>query len=296
MAMDRDLCFKLDDTNEVLHTFYEENDNYKVVVNDENNKRCLIFFSGNGLYFPNTYETFHETVEVKNRYEWETVAKSPLLRDCYGTIIFVRDIYKAYYVKGINGRISSIDLLLPFLREITTGMKVVTCGNSAGGYMAVIAGAYLNAEYAFSFGGQWSIENRDEYYLGKYRSERGKYFNITQYAKENVIWFYSALNEWDNAQKNYLREQHKVKIFAIESKYHGYLLLFPCYEKILTIPYERIEALNRKYSGKMISQRRLARELLQGKEFVITLIQDVIHHHRSLQILFSHFKTYILKR
>lgn len=202
--MDRDSDFKLDDTNELLHKFYEENDNYKVIVNNENNDRCIIFFSGNGLYFPNTYGTFHEIVEIKDRYEWEVVAQSPLIRDHYGTMIFVRDVYKSYYVKGINGKIRSIDMLLPFLVQITHGMHIVTCGNSAGGYMAVIAGAYLEAEYVFSFGGLWSIEDRDEYYLRKYKKERGSYFNIAQYARDNVIWFYSAFNEWDSIQKNYL--------------------------------------------------------------------------------------------
>lgn len=75
----------------------------------------------------------------------------------FGMMIFVRDIYKTFYVKGINHDVSSIDALLELLEEKTAGYQIVTCGNSAGGYMAVIAGKHLSADRIFSFGGQWEI-------------------------------------------------------------------------------------------------------------------------------------------
>lgn len=280
--------FELDDTNDVLKNYYEENLNYKVIVNDERNKRCIIFFSGNGLYYPNTEETFRATVIEKDRYEWERVAKSPILKEYYGMVIFVRDIYKTHYVRGINSEVSSVDKLLAFLKSKTEGYSTITCGNSAGGYMAVIAGYFLHAEYIFSFGGQWSIESESQYYLNKYRDEYGKYYNITKYAKENVLWFYSALNENDNMQKQLLgNDFDKILSFAIASKYHGDLILFPCYEKILVCSLPQLKRLGEKYHGKLISQRKFAKELLSGRELFQTCINDIIRHHKSLQIITS---------
>lgn len=280
--------FKLDNTNKTLRKYYEENENYKRIISDLNNKRCIIFFSGNGLYYPNTSDVFYQKVVVEDRYEWEGVAQSPLIKETFGTVIFVRDIYKTYYMKGINGDVSNIEKLLILLKEITSGLRVTTCGNSAGGYMAVIAGNYLQADWVFSFGGQWNIEHTKEYFVEACKKEWGKYYNIVNYAKENVVWFYSALNEDDNIQKSYLGEDNKAMVFAMRSKYHGFLLLFPCYKVILTLSNERIKKLHKKYQNRLISQRRFAAELLHGGELFRTCFKDIMDHHKSLQILFSY--------
>jgi hypothetical protein len=74
-----------------------------------------------------------------------------------GKLIFVRDIFKSWYVCGISDRYSSIDDMIDFLKEETKGYKVITVGNSAGGYMAVLAGVLLGAERVFNFSGQYSL-------------------------------------------------------------------------------------------------------------------------------------------
>ena len=58
---------------------------------------------------------------------------------------FVRDVYKQWYLKGVNAEIDSIEKLYEFLKAETEGYQIVTVGSSAGGYAAVLFGYLLNA-------------------------------------------------------------------------------------------------------------------------------------------------------
>lgn len=284
----------LDDSNTALKNVYEKNENYKIVINDRKNKNCIIFFSENGLYYPDSIEVFNEIIVNKNRYEWEQVSKSEEMTNHFGMMIFVRDIYKTFYVKGINHDVSSIDALLELLEEKTAGYQIVTCGNSAGGYMAVIAGKHLSADRIFSFGGQWEIGGRG-YFLKKYAlsAKHCKYYNIVDLAGGNVCWFYSALNEGDNRQREVIGKGYNdILPFAIASRIHGDLILFPCYEKVLLSPLSDIEKISKKYHGKLISKKRFACETLHGRQLVESIINDTISNHKSLQIAFSIWKKF----
>lgn len=73
----------------------KENPNYKIIDNHgADNKNCLIFFSGNGIYYPNSEEVFDEVIVRNDRYEWENIAKSSLINKNCARIIFVRDVFK----------------------------------------------------------------------------------------------------------------------------------------------------------------------------------------------------------
>lgn len=132
--------FTLDEHNSLLMEQYQK-DNFRVLDLDAKKKTCFIFFSSNGLYFPNDVETFQQTVVEKDRYEWENIAQSSLIRRFAGRLIFVRDLFKAWYVTGINARVNSIDKLIAMLKDLTEGYEVITCGGSAGGYMSTLGGA-----------------------------------------------------------------------------------------------------------------------------------------------------------
>lgn len=253
--------FELDNTNVKLKCYYETEKNYRVIDSlDACGNLCYIFFSGNGLYYPNEYEVFEQVVEVQDRYEWENIAKSEEITTCASRIIFVRDIYKTWYVNGINEKIDSIDKLLVLLRELVRGMPVITVGNSAGGYMAVIAGMELNAKRIYSFGGQFCIKD-SSYWLDRYKDnpDRNKYYNIANLvAKSNVplYYFYSVGCEQDIVQYQYLKEkeaQGRGYSFSMKSKIHGVLLVGECYRKILSLNDEAIEKLYLKYKGKKVS-------------------------------------------
>lgn len=279
--------FSLDDSNPYIRKQYECAENYKI---DEigNGNICYIFFSSNGLVAPFTEEGFIETIVHKDRFEWKHVANSKEILANAGKIIFVRDIYQQFYVRGINKKINSIDKLCRFLAELTEGMQVVTCGTSSGGYMAVITGIYLKAECIFSFGGQWSLSEKDRslYFLEKYKNdeERNKYYDITYLLDNNkspIIYFYSALHSGDVKQTEILLSSEKGKqvyCFPMRSDLHGYLLFNSCYKKLLTCKVERLIYLSNKFKkkGKMISLRWICIYLFRWDEAVCEIFKDLI--------------------
>ena len=91
-------AFILDGENEYLARTYREYDNYKEIMINEDKKTCYIFFSGNGLYYPNTAEEFEKTVIQNDRYEWMRTTESELFRNHAGKVILLRDIYKSFYM------------------------------------------------------------------------------------------------------------------------------------------------------------------------------------------------------
>lgn len=107
---------------------------------------CAIYFSGNSIYYPNDEATFRYNISNKNRFEWFGLRYPNAQRH-----IFIRDIFKQWYLGGINEKINSLDLLLVWLKERTIGYRVVAIGSSAGGYAAVMMGCLLNAERVFAF-------------------------------------------------------------------------------------------------------------------------------------------------
>lgn len=91
-----------------------------------------MFFSRNGLYYPDTVESFVNIIIENDRFEWQNVMKSSLVQVTYEMVILVRDVYKTFYQKGINSSLDSIEKVLYFLKEKTEGYQVITCGQSAG--------------------------------------------------------------------------------------------------------------------------------------------------------------------
>ena len=56
--------------NELAEKAYCE-DNYKIQYhNDVDNNECVIYFSSNGIWFPNTEEIFRREIIQNDRYEW----------------------------------------------------------------------------------------------------------------------------------------------------------------------------------------------------------------------------------
>lgn len=132
MLVAQELEFPISDKNPYLIDQYKKN-NYREEIINPNAKLCYIFFSGNAIYYPNDVQTFTDTILKRDRYEYENLAKSDVLRHMAGKFIFVRDIYKHWYVNGINERCHDVRSMMDFLEERTKGYDVITIGNSAGG-------------------------------------------------------------------------------------------------------------------------------------------------------------------
>ena len=222
---------------------------------------CYIFFSSNAIYYPNTRERFNETIIRNDRYEWENLASSEALIRNSGMHIFVRDIYKQWYVEGINTRINSIIKLLNYLKSLTEGYEVITVGNSAGGYMAVIAAGYLNASYCFNFAGQVSLENiLDKNMLLKEAKEdvsKNVYFNTENIYRDmecKVYYFYAALNQEDCESYERIEKYKNVVGFGFKQTIHGVSMFTDNMIPILCETEETMNKLADKYKGKMISR------------------------------------------
>lgn len=146
-----------DETNQIIQTQYTK-DNYKVIDYKNKSNIAIIFFSSNGLYYPNTQEEFIEKLYVRDKYEWDNISQLPEIKKYARRVILVRDIYKQWYVKGINHKYNSQDLLLKLLKNLCSSYEVITLGTSSGGYIASLAGCYLNAKIVFSISGQFELK------------------------------------------------------------------------------------------------------------------------------------------
>lgn len=101
------------DKSEITEQQYKRN-NYKIIETGNKTGRALVFFSGNGLYYPNTVSCFEETIIKNDRYEGERIIRHTQVQKYYEKIVLVRDIYKQWYVKGINSEQDTVDKTIFF--------------------------------------------------------------------------------------------------------------------------------------------------------------------------------------
>jgi hypothetical protein len=136
-------CFQIDS-----NLIKQERQNDNILINRNNNGQyAVLYFSSNGLYFPNDEKTFKKIIMQENRFEWT----NPSNRIQKSSIsIYVRDLYKQWYIKGINSKIDSIEKMVDFFKESTKNKKIITVGSSSGGYAATLFGILLNADYVFN--------------------------------------------------------------------------------------------------------------------------------------------------
>lgn len=230
---------------------YNNCENFEVEDLDSYQKECYIFFSSNGIY-EDTLDKFCESMIENNRYEWKSIAEAVKKRKRVGRIIYVRDVYKRYYIYGINKELNTVSKLLDKLKELTKGYKVTTIGISSGGYMAALTGAYLNAERVFSISGQFEIESclND----GEVNEVKNKtYLNIVKMIKEKrqVKVFYFCPIDCDSDKSNYylVKNITNVNAFLFNSNLHAdtvYPFTFP---DVFCASVEKLEKIAQKYEG-----------------------------------------------
>ena len=269
----------------IVHDVYEQK-NYYIEYTTCKEPRAIVFFSGNGIFYPNDVETFTNTIIRKNRYEWQSIANSRKIRSNYAKIIFVRDIYKQWYVAGINYKLDSVEAVIEFVRSETSGYKLTTCGNSAGGYMAILVGTILKAEKIFSFSGQFSIENQVEKapLLLKYKDDcsRNRYFSTNRYISDmtktggGVYHFYPAKCEWDIEQLTTVDDVTQILTFAMDCKEHGKTVDPNCYKYILTMNTASLKKFAEQYRDKLIDPDDLYRQIVPIYERIYIYIKQSV--------------------
>lgn len=263
-----------DEQNEVILKAYQR-DNYQCVDTGLRSDICYIFFSSNGLYYPDTRKVFEEEIFQKDRYEWKWMAKNSGIYNIAGKIIFVRDIYKVWYTKGINNKSNTIDKVLELLKELTEGYRIVTVGSSAGGYMAALAAVKLKALYCINFSGQYAIsKNLNNPYQD--------ISNLMEDYKGEIFYFVPMHNESDNWQYNLVREKGCVKSFLFNEKQHAATMLTGNMSYIISKPEAKLLQLYEHYESKEIDK--------------ISFLFYTVPFYRVAGILGKELKGFIIRR
>ena len=145
---------------ELLKKYYAE-DNYKIV--DFNHKKrtniCYVFFSSNGLYKDRNDMEIIRKMHESDRYEWSYISLNKKIRRHADRIIFLRDIFKIFYIRGISEKINTISKIKNLLDEETKGMKIIFAGSSAGAYMSLLFGNMMKeTKRVIALGGVVDLE------------------------------------------------------------------------------------------------------------------------------------------
>lgn len=252
-----------------------EKDNYKIVRNETGEGYCAIFCSSNSIWFPNEQEYFEKSIIQKDRYEWMNVHCSLASKS-----IYVRDIYKSWYVTGINSRINTVDNLVDFLKGETAGYKVITIGSSSGGYLAVLLGILLNADHVIAFSAQFELRNKYAFnpnpFLQKYEgTDRSKYYDLKPFLLKSQVpvYYVVPLNcETDLYHWNRIKDVPNIGCLRFNSKHHGVVMFKANLEKFVSMNCMELDNIFQKWSGKLISPFRFSVHLIGFRKPFMYLI------------------------
>lgn len=179
--------------SEIVRSVYINQQNYKIEYNNSCKKNiCAIYFSSNDIYYPNNEEIFQKRIVEKNFFEWYNTRINGRKH------IFLRDIFKQWYLEGINAELDSPEKIFEWLKRETEGYEVVTVGSSAGGYSAVLYGSLLKAQKVIAFNAQFSLKaiadesgEKCNPLVYKYKNtDRSKYFELKDKISDSVNYFY----------------------------------------------------------------------------------------------------------
>ena len=183
--------FQID--SEIVRSVYINQPNYKIEYNNSCKANiCAIYFSSNDIYYPNNEDIFQKRIVEKNFFEWYNTRINARKH------IFIRDIFKQWYLEGINAKLDSPEKIFEWLKGETKGYEVVTVGSSAGGYSAVLYGSLLKAQKVIAFNAQFSLKaiadesgEKCNPLVYKYKNnDRSKYFELKDKLSDAVNYFY----------------------------------------------------------------------------------------------------------
>lgn len=259
-----------------------EMDNYLISETGNATGRAIIFFSSNGIYYPNDEETFVKYIAKENDgFEWFHLAQHRRIQKYFQKIIFVRDIYKQWYVTGINVKINTVDKVQEFLRKEVEGLSVFTCGGSAGGYAAVLFGTLLHAECIFANSAQFLLLSNKEYgpFVEAYADdpERSKYYDLVPLlqGRSNVFYNYPVHCANDVFQYDHVKNIRGLSIMKIDSAIHGGTFDGICWPFLLTMENDALLMLYQKYEGKIIRGKAIRKEVVPAVDLMFYLLRKL---------------------
>jgi len=228
---------------------YRDLDNYKVIDNDEvSNNNCLVCFSSNGLYFPNTDENLQQVID-SDKYEWQKI-----IQKGFSIIIYIRDIYKQWYVEGISNTINSVEKVNQLLLDLTEGYESTFIGSSAGGYAAVLFCELCQSDKIINFSGQFDIaltSSCEKKNAIVHRAINTKHFDVSR-CIANVYYFFPVNSEIDKPQYELIKNNINIKTIKINSHIHG-IPVFPfSLNRIVNLTDKKLLKLTKKTNNKMV--------------------------------------------
>jgi hypothetical protein len=212
--------------NKKIQDVYCNDNNYKVSFNNSANSiSCtIVYCSSNGIYFPNNIETFTKTIIKNNKYEWSKGRNQ--LKNAKKSI-FIRDVYKQWYLKGVNGNINNIDKLVSFIEKENTEDSLVVVGVSSGGYIATLIGSKLNADIVLNFSGQFEINSvlckGGDRIVNEEKSNWGEYYNLDSLVSATTasIFYFSCENSFSDREHIKFSKKHlTIKSFIFDCDFH----------------------------------------------------------------------------
>ncbi len=238
-------------------------DNY-VIEKKQNSGICIIYCSSSGLYYPNTEEEFvNAFIKRNDKFEW----KNNRIRNADKSI-WIRDITKEFYVRGINHKINSIDKLVAFLKDETRGYKIITVGSSGGGYIATLIGCLLQAQKIYCFSGFFDLNiiDKETWPLVHEYGSQPKYQkwyclrDIIEKSGTKVFYFYPGKLEGDKKQAEVVEGLPGVYSFRFDSAIHGIPFSdrfhVPVLNRVLNLSDEKLHMLYLFFRGKTITNVR----------------------------------------
>tara|TARA_B110000977_G_scaffold171483_1_gene223104 strand:+ start:2607 stop:4598 length:1992 start_codon:yes stop_codon:yes gene_type:complete len=187
-----------------------------------NNKNLIISFSG-----------FGSATLIKNydgTTSWEpahfTLNKTLAKYTNYDKL-FIRDLHKTWYSTGLGDITSNVEENVSLLKELTKNYnKIITIGQSSGGYASILYGNLLNVDKVISFSPQIFIDKKTKILKKdtRWMSNNPFYKNINQDSKylnlnninllsKNIIYVgYNDLDRGDLDAVNYLNISKNVEI------------------------------------------------------------------------------------
>lgn len=99
--------------SDIVRNVYDTQHNYLIEYNEQCKDKtyCAVYFCSNDLYYPNVEDIFRKRIVEKNFFEWYNLRIEKAYKH-----IFVRDVFKQWYLSGINQSIDSPERLIEFLK------------------------------------------------------------------------------------------------------------------------------------------------------------------------------------
>lgn len=238
---------------QIVQDYWKNEPNYLIEYDEccDSKDYCAIYFCSNDIWFPHTEEIFRKRIVEKDFFEWYHCRINKAYKH-----IFVRDVFKQWYLTGINGQICSPQKLLEFLKQETNGFKVITIGSSAGGYASALFGPKLKAEKSICFNAQFCLERLvkessltiSPLLYSIYKKNNGGAVNILNDIDSDtpIYYIYSDKSKWDVEQHKYTKGVKNIKCIEFNSSKHGIPFLKVALSKFINLEVGQLDELTRK--------------------------------------------------